>query len=50
MTDFDFKTIQISLLDFNKGQLDGLPKNPRFFRDELEALEPRIPGLFDNLV
>jgi hypothetical protein len=26
MTDFDFKTIQISLLDFNKGQLDGLPK------------------------
>ncbi len=32
-TEFDFKTIQISLLDFNKGQLDGLPKNPRFFRD-----------------
>lgn len=25
-TEFDFKTIQISLLDFNKGQLDGLPK------------------------
>lgn len=32
-TEFDFKTIQISLLDFNNGQLDGLPKNPRFFRD-----------------
>lgn len=25
--------ISISLLDFNKGQLEGLPKNPRFFRD-----------------
>lgn len=25
--------IQVSLLDFNKGQLPGLPKNPRFFRD-----------------
>lgn len=27
------QTIPISLLDFNKGQLKGLPKNPRFFRD-----------------
>lgn len=26
-------TLAISLLDFNKGQLKGLPKNPRFFRD-----------------
>lgn len=25
--------IQVCLLDFNKGQLMGLPKNPRFFRD-----------------
>ena len=25
--------ISITLLDFNKGQLAGLPKNPRFFRD-----------------
>lgn len=25
--------LPISLLDFNKGQLQGLPKNPRFFRD-----------------
>ena len=25
--------IAIALLDFNKGQLKGLPKNPRFFRD-----------------
>lgn len=27
------KNISIKLLDFNKGQLAGLPKNPRFFRD-----------------
>ena len=27
------ETIQVCLLDFNKGQLMGLPKNPRFFRD-----------------
>lgn len=33
MTEFEFQAIQVSLLDFNKGQLDGLPKNPRFFRD-----------------
>lgn len=25
--------ISVALLDFNKGQLAGLPKNPRFFRD-----------------
>ena len=25
--------VSVSLLDFNKGQLAGLPKNPRFFRD-----------------
>ena len=27
------ETISINLLDFNKGQLKGLPKNPRFVRD-----------------
>lgn len=27
------QTISTSLLDYNKGQLEGLPKNPRFFRD-----------------
>lgn len=26
-------TISTALLDYNKGQLKGLPKNPRFFRD-----------------
>ena len=25
--------VSVSLLDYNKGQLAGLPKNPRFFRD-----------------
>lgn len=37
------KTITISLLDFNKGQLKGLPKNPRFFRDyRYEAMKRSI--------
>lgn len=38
------KTIlPISLLDFNKGQLQGLPKNPRFFRDyRYEAMKKSI--------
>lgn len=27
------QAISTSLLDYNKGQLEGLPKNPRFFRD-----------------
>ena len=32
--------IQVCLLDFNKGQLTGLPKNPRFFRDyRFEAMK-----------
>ncbi len=32
-----------SLLDFNKGQLKGLPKNPRFFRDyRYEAMKKSI--------
>lgn len=35
--------ISISLLDFNKGQLAGLPKNPRFFRDyRFEAMKKSI--------
>lgn len=35
--------ISISLLDFNKGQLVGLPKNPRFFRDyRFEAMKKSI--------
>lgn len=37
------QTIQIALLDFNKGQLKGLPKNPRFFRDyRYEAMKKSI--------
>ena len=35
--------IPISSLDFNKGQLQGLPKNPRFFRDyRYEAMKKSI--------
>lgn len=35
--------ISIALLDFNKGQLAGLPKNPRFFRDyRYEAMKKSI--------
>ncbi|WP_300697529.1 hypothetical protein [uncultured Bacteroides sp.] len=35
--------ISITLLDFNKGQLAGLPKNPRFFRDyRYEAMKKSI--------
>ena len=35
--------IQVCLLDFNKGQLMGLPKNPRFFRDyRFEAMKKSI--------
>lgn len=41
--DFIFKEIAVSLLDYNKGQLDGLPKNPRFFRDyRYEAMKKSI--------
>ena len=37
------KQLPVSLLDFNKGQLQGLPKNPRFFRDyRYEALKTSI--------
>ena len=35
--------LEIKLLDFNKGQLKGLPKNPRFFRDyRYEAMKKSI--------
>ena len=35
--------IPVGLLDFNKGQIDGLPKNPRFFRDyRYEAMKKSI--------
>lgn len=35
--------LPITLLDFNKGQLKGLPKNPRFFRDyRFEAMKSSI--------
>lgn len=35
--------LAISLLDFNKGQLNRLPKNPRFFRDyRYEAMKKSI--------
>lgn len=27
------ETLSVRVLDFNKGQVPGLPKNPRFFRD-----------------
>ena len=37
------QTIHIALLDYNKGQLKGLPKNPRFFRDyRYEAMNKSI--------
>lgn len=41
--EFVFKNIPVELLDFNKGQIDGLPKNPRFFRDyRYEAMKKSI--------
>ena len=37
------QNISIALLDYNKGQLKGLPKNPRFFRDyRFEAMKKSI--------
>lgn len=46
----NIKTISTNLLDYNRGQVAGLPKNPIFFRDEYEALTPRAKGLFDDLL
>lgn len=35
--------LSVSLLDYNKGQLSGLPRNPRFFRDHrYEAMKRSI--------
>jgi hypothetical protein len=35
--------LSVALLDYNKGQLQGLPKNPRFFRDyRFEAMKKSI--------
>ena len=37
------QNISIALLDYNKGQLKDLPKNPRFFRDyRFEAMKKSI--------
>ena len=37
------QNISIALLDYNKGQLKGLPKKPRFFRDyRYEAMKKSI--------
>lgn len=37
------KILSTALLDYNKGQLKGLPKNPRFFRDyRYEAMKKSI--------
>ena len=39
----EIKQLPVSLLDFNKGQLQGLPKNPRFFRNHrYEAMKKSI--------
>lgn len=39
----EITNLAVALLDFNKGQLKGLPKNPRFFRDyRYEAMKKSI--------
>ena len=39
----EITNLATSLLDFNRGQLEGLPKNPRFFRDyRYEAMKKSI--------
>ena len=39
----EITNLAVTLLDFNKGQLEGLPKNPRFFRDyRYEAMRKSI--------
>ena len=39
----DNKNLSIKLLDLNSGQLKGLPRNPRFIRDErFDALKKSI--------
>lgn len=40
---FPYQSINISLLELNKGQLEGLPKNPRWIKDErYDALKKSI--------
>lgn len=42
-TEFTFENVPVSRLEMNKGQLKGLPKNPRFFRDNrYEAMKKSI--------
>lgn len=42
-TEFTFGNVPVSRLEMNKGQLQGLPKNPRFFRDNrYEAMKKSI--------
>lgn len=39
----EIKNISVKLLEVNKGQIEGLPKNPRFIRDDrYEALKKSI--------
>ena len=38
----NIQEIKISKLEVNKGQVEGLPKNPRFIRDERKALVKSI--------
>jgi parB-like nuclease domain len=43
MAEFVIKTISVGLLDYNRGQLKELPKNPRFFRDDrFDAMKKSI--------
>lgn len=42
-TEFIFQNVPVAQLEMNKGQLQGLPKNPRFFRDNrYEAMKKSI--------
>lgn len=42
-TEFIFQNVPVARLEMNKGQLQGLPKNPRFFRDNrYEAMKKSI--------
>ena len=44
-TEFIFQNVPVARLEMNKGQLQGLPKNPRFFRDNrYEAMKKSIEG------
>lgn len=46
----EVRFLQISDLEYNKGQVDGLPKNPRFVRDvKFEAMKKSIIDAPDML-